>query len=55
VGVLAEPPVVASGVVLVPCGTELRALRASDGRTLWTYITPSAAMIASPVVDTYFI
>ena len=50
-GLLAEPPVVASGVVLVPCGTVLRALRASDGRPLWTYMTPSAARIASPVVD----
>jgi outer membrane protein assembly factor BamB len=50
-GLLAEPPVIASGVVLVPCGTVLRALRASDGRSLWTYVTPSAARIASPVVD----
>jgi outer membrane protein assembly factor BamB len=54
-GLLAEPPVVASGEVLVPCDTVLRALRASDGRTLWTYIAPSAAMVASPVVDTGFI
>jgi outer membrane protein assembly factor BamB len=50
-GLLAEPPVVASGVVLVPCGTVLRALRASDGHLLWTYMAPSAARIASPVVD----
>lgn len=54
-GLLAEPPVVASGVVLVPCGTTLRALRASDGRSLWTYTAPSAARIASPVVDPNFI
>jgi outer membrane protein assembly factor BamB len=50
-GLLAEPPAVASGVVLVPCGAVLRALRASDGRSLWTYIAPSAARIGSPVVD----
>lgn len=54
-GLLAEPPVVASGVVLVPCGTVLRALRASDGRPLWTYIAPSAPKIVSPVVDSDFI
>ena len=50
-GLLAEPPAVASGVVLVPCGTALRALRASDGRPLWSYSAPSAAMITEPLVS----
>jgi outer membrane protein assembly factor BamB len=54
-GLLAQPPVVASGVVLVTCAAVLRALRASDGRALWTYIDPAGAMTASPVVDTDFI
>lgn len=42
-GIFNEAPSVVYGLVLVPAGDTLRALRASDGSQLWEYTNPTGA------------